>query len=138
MDPYHQVLVELYKETNGRETKQIDFIALHKKIGFYANYRDICTRLNREGWISDAPTKDFVSITHWGVAEAKKSIKAENNPEASNEVLKNEAQKAFVCAKEFSKMMEFFVDDVSAQTLSTAKIKLDEISEILAQIKSKL
>jgi hypothetical protein len=138
MDPYHQVLVELYKETNGRETKQIDFIALHKKIGFYANYSDISTRLNREGWISDAATKDFVSITHWGVAEAKKSIKAETNPEAANAELKKEAQKAYGSAKEFSILMETFVENVSAQTLSTAKIKLDEISEMLNQMKSKL
>ena len=138
MDASHQVLVELYKETNGRETKQIDFIALHKKIGFYANYRDICTRLNREGWISDAPTKDFVSITHWGVAEAKKSLKAISNPEATNDGIKKDAKRATIAAKEFSVMLESFATNPTKETLADAKKKFDEVNEILTQLKSNI
>jgi hypothetical protein len=138
MDAYHQVLVELYKNTNGRESKQIDFIALHKKVGFYANYRDICTRLNREGWISDAPTKDFVSITHWGVMEAKKSIKAELNPEASNEVVKKDAKTASIAAKEFSVMIESFGSELSKDSFADAKKKFNELKEMMTQIESNL
>jgi hypothetical protein len=138
MDAYHQILVELYKETNGRESKQIDFIALHKKAGFFASYKDICMRLNREGWISDAPTKDFVSITHWGVMEAKKSLKAESNPDASLDGLKKDARRATAAAKEFAVILESFVDEVSKDSFPSVQKKFDEIGEILDQIKSNL
>jgi hypothetical protein len=51
MDAYHKVLVKLYEETGGRETRQVDFASLLKKMGFYTAFTDILTRLNREGWI---------------------------------------------------------------------------------------
>ena len=138
MDTYKKVLVKLYEETGGRETRQVDFAALLKKMGFYTAFKDILMRLNREGWIMDAPTTDYVYITHWGAMEAKKALRNEANPETSNEAIKKEVNRAIAANKEFGVMLEEFSNDLSKENYTNTEKKFDELATILGQIKSNL
>lgn len=135
MDAYHQVLLKLYEETGGRESKAIDFVALHKKLGFYNNYRDIFERLNREGWITEAPASDYVFITHWGVMEAKKSKK--KTPEGNQELNKS-LNRTLTCAKEFVLAVEEFAKNAKAESFSEVQQKLDELNTLTNQLKTNL
>jgi hypothetical protein len=138
MDTYQKVLVKLYEETGGKETRQIDFASMLKKMGFYTSFTDILTRLNREGWITDAPTTNYVFITHWGAMEAKKALKNEAKGETKIDAVKKEITRAITTNKEFGIMLEDFTNDISNDNFANVQKKFDELATILNQIKSNL
>jgi hypothetical protein len=138
MDAYHKVLVKLYEETGGRETRQVDFASLLKKMGFYTAFTDILTRLNREGWITDAPTTNYVFITHWGAMEAKKALKNEAKPENLNESVKKEINRAVAANKELGVLLGDFGKDISKDNFTGVQKKFDELATIFNEIKSNL
>jgi hypothetical protein len=138
MDTYQKVLIKLYEETGGKETRQIDFASMLKKMGFYTAFKDILTRLSREGWITDAPTTNYVFITHWGAMEAKKALRAMAKPETSDDSVKKEVNLAIGANKELGVMLNELLEEVSKQNLMTAENKFNELATILKQIKSNL
>lgn len=124
MDAYHQVLVTLLEKTEGRDSKSIDFKDLVKKLGFHGNYPSIFGRLSEEGWIVEDVKADFVKITHWGIAEAKKSLKAE---QPAAKAVNENAAKCLAKAKEFIAAMESFAKDSSKDNLKNAESKFSEL-----------
>jgi hypothetical protein len=138
MDTYQKVLVKLYEETGGRETRQVDFASMLKKMGFYTAFTDILTRLNREGWITDAPTTNYVFITHWGAMEAKKALKSETKAENSNESVKKEIARAIAANKEFGVILDDFTKNISKDNFTGVQKKFDELATIFNEIKSNL
>ena len=138
MDTYQKVLVKLYEETNGKETRQVDFASMLKKMGFYTAFTDILTRLNREGWIADAPTTNYVFITHWGAMEAKKALRNQSNPETTNEAIKKEINRGIATSKEVSVMLEEFSGDISKENFTNTEKKFEELGAIINQIKTNL
>jgi pantothenate kinase-related protein Tda10 len=138
MDAYQKVLVKLYEETGGRETRQVDFASMLKKMGFYTSFTDILTRLNREGWITDAPTTNYVYITHWGAMEAKKALRNEVKTETSNESIKKAVNRAMAANKEFGVMLEDFIGELSKDNFANVQKKFDELATIFDEIKSNL
>jgi pantothenate kinase-related protein Tda10 len=138
MDTYQKVLVKLFEETGGRETRQVDFASMLKKMGFYTAFNDILMRLNREGWITDAPTTNYVYITHWGAMEAKKALRNEIKPETSNEAIKKEVNRAVASSKELVITLEEFSNEISKENYTNAEKKFDELATILGEIKSNL
>ena len=124
MDAYHQVLVKLLEETQGREGKAIDFKDLVKRTGYHGNYPNIFNRLSEEGWIAEDMKEDFVRITHWGVAEAKKAkAKADGVAAPTSE----RAAKCVPLAKEFITTLERFAKDASKDNLQKAQEKFSEM-----------
>ena len=124
MDAYHEVLVKLLDETKGRESKAIDFKDLVKRVGFLGNYPGIFNRLSEEGWIAEDLKADYVRITHWGVAEAKKAkAKEEGAPAPTSE----RAAKCVPLAKEFISALEVFAKDASKDNLKTLQNKFSEM-----------
>lgn len=124
MDAYHQVLVKLLEDTQGRDSKAVDFKDLVKKLGFHGNYPNIFNRLSEEGWIAEDMKADFVRITHWGVAEAKKAkSQADGVPTPTSE----RAAKCVPLAKEFIVALEKFSKDASKDNLSKAVEKFGEM-----------
>ena len=124
MDAYHQVLVKLLEETQGRDSKAVDFKDLVKQVGFHGNYPGIFNRLSEEGWIAEDVKADFVRITHWGVAEAKKAkAKAEGIAAPTSE----RAAKCVTLAKDFINAVDKFSKDASKDNLKTAVEKFDEM-----------
>jgi hypothetical protein len=138
MDTYQKVLVKLFEETGGRETRQVDFASMLKKMGFYTAFNDILMRLNREGWITDAPTTNYVYITHWGAMEAKKALRNEAKPETSNEAIKKDVNRAVASSKELVITLEEFSNEISKENYTNAVKKFDELATILGEIKSNL
>jgi hypothetical protein len=124
MDAYHQVLVKLLEETQGREGKAVDFKDLVKKVGFHGNYPNIFNRLSEEGWIAEDMKADFVRITHWGVAEAKKAkAQADGVPSPTSE----RATKCVPLAREFITALEKYARDASKDNLKIAAEKFQEM-----------
>jgi hypothetical protein len=139
LDLYHRVLQNLFEATEGKSSKTVDFKNLVKQLGFHGNYGDIFQRLSGEGWIVESPKADFVSITHWGVAEVKKSA---SNAAASgadiNAEAKRETNRASSAAKELTALLEDFARSLDKNGFSPIQKKLDELENAIAQIKKNL
>lgn len=138
MDAYQKVLVKLYEETGGKETRQVDFASMLKKMGFYTAFTDILTRLNREGWITDAPTTNYVYITHWGAMEAKKAIKNLAAPKPSNDTIKKDVNRAIAVNTELGVLLTNFTDNISKENFINLQNKFNELATIYNEIKSNL
>lgn len=124
MDAYHQVLVKLLEETQGRDSKAVDFKDLVKQVGYHGNYPGIFSRLSEEGWIAEDVKADFVRITHWGVTEAKKAkAKADGVAAPTSE----RAEKCVPLAKDFITALEKYAKDASKDNLKIAVEKFDEM-----------
>ena len=124
MDAYHQVLVKLLEETQGRDSKSIHFKDLVKSLGYHGNYPGIFKRLSEEGWIAEDMKADFVRITHWGVAEAKK---AKSQADGVAAPTSERAAKCVPLAKEFISTLERFAKDASKDNLKNAVEKFGEM-----------
>lgn len=129
MDVYHKVLIALYKITEGRDSKAVDFKDLVKKNGFHANYSNIFEYLSGEGWIAEERQADFVRITHWGIAESKKAQKGDEKTGDSDSIVKN-ANACAEAAKEFAELMENFARDGSKNNLEKAGQKFAEMETL--------
>lgn len=125
MDIYQQVIVKLYELTGGRESLAVDLKDLVKKLGFYGHYSSIFERLSQEGWVAEDRKADFVKITHWGIAAAKKAQPSEGDSDKPST-----SAKAAVCenlAKEFATLIGNFAKDASAENLKKAQNKFVEM-----------
>lgn len=133
MDVYHKVLVKLYEVTGGKDSQTVDFKDLVKGEGFLGNYSDIFDMLSSQGWIADAPKPNYVSITHWGVSEAKKS--ANGAPDDSQEIQKN-ATRLVNQVKQLVSITDDFVADVSTKKFGEVEKTFDEIKATIAKLKN--
>lgn len=133
MDVYHKVLVKLYEVTEGRDTQTVDFKDLVKTAGFLGNYGEIYDMLNSQGWISESNKPDFVSITHWGVSEAKKS--AGGAPDDSQTV-KKEANRLVNQSKELASLVEEFAADTSKDKFEKVGKIYEELAVTIARLKN--
>lgn len=124
MDAYHEVLVKLLEVTEGKVTKSVDFRDLVKKIGFHGNYPNIFERLNQEGWIAEDMKADFVKITIWGIAEAKRALGVASG---TQKITSESATKCVAIAKEFISTLERFASDSSKDNLKKAEDKFSEL-----------
>lgn len=135
MDVYHQVLLKLNEATGGKDSKTIDFRDLVKKMGFIGHYNDIFERLNREGWIIETAKADFVSMTHWGVAEAKRSL-------GSDGVKKEEQRRAInrmaTATRELAGLLENFAAELANEDFPAIEQKFSELENLFIQAKNKL
>ncbi|MGI8469051.1 MAG: hypothetical protein ACR2N3_11440 [Pyrinomonadaceae bacterium] len=136
MDVYHQVLHKLNEVTGGKQSKAVDFKDLVKKMGFHAHYSDIFERLNHEGWIIETAKADFVSISHWGVAEVKKNSAA-GGGESSGE-LRREVGRTMTAARELAALLENFSSELSKKDFTAVEQKFNELQSLFTQTKNKL
>jgi hypothetical protein len=136
MDVYHKVLLELNEATGGSGSKSVNFKDLVKKMGFHGNYNDIFERLNRESWIIETAKADFVTISHWGVAEAKKSLAGDGT--AAQIELRRAVNKTVASAKELAGLLETFSAELSKDDFAPVEQKFHELQTLFAQTKGKL
>lgn len=137
LNVYHKVLQKLCEATEGKSSKAVDFKNLVKQMGFHGNYTDIFQRLSGEGWIVESPKPDFVSITHWGVAEVKKSASPPAVVDTNTEA-KREANKAASATKELTVLLEEFALNPDKNNFPPVERKFDELQSALAQIRKNL
>ena len=135
MDVFHKVLARIYQISGGRETQEVDLIELLKKEGFYANRDNIKDQMSTEGWITDAARPGYVRITHWGLAEAKKSSgggkKQENGIGPQIDKLKTSAHELTVSIDELGK-------NTTAKSLKSVEKHLTDMNGVVSEIKDKL
>lgn len=136
IDVYHKVLQSLYETTGGKDSKAINFKDLVKKLGFTGHYQEIFARLSGEGWIVETAKPDFVCITHWGVAEAKKAPSSETAD--SNAETRREANKAVASARELSLLLDEFAQSTGKENFAPVEKKFEELQNIINQIKKNL
>ena len=137
LNVYHKVLQQLCEATEGKSSKAVDFKNLVKQMGFHGNYADIFQRLSGEGWIVESPKPDFVSITHWGVAEAKKSASSAGSSNTNAEI-KREANRAAAASKELTTLFEEFAQNVDKDNFPPIEKKFEELQAAVAQIRKNL
>ncbi len=134
MDTYHKVLIKLLEATEGRETKPVDFRELVKQTGFLGNYPNIFEQLSQEGWIAEDRKADYVRITHWGISEAKKTLKSEGAAPASATSTEN-SQKCLTTSKEFTVLLEAFAKKPAKSGLKDLEKKFSELEASFAAAK---
>lgn len=135
MDVYHRVLVKLFEETGGSDSKAVDFGDLVKRMKFHANYTNIFKELSVQGWIVETGKVDWVRLTHWGIEEAKKS---QGDGADSNQEIKKDFNKLLSEARELVGLVETLSNDGTKENLSIVEKKNSQINAIIAEIKSKL
>lgn len=135
MDVYHRVLVKLFEETGGSDSKAVDFGDLVKRMKFHANYTNIFKELSVQGWIVETGKVDWVRLTHWGIEEAKKS---RTDGAVGNQETKKEFNKLLSEARELVGLVETLSNDGTKDNLSVVERKSSQINAIIAEIKSKL
>lgn len=133
MDVYHKVLSRIYELSGGRETEDVDLVELTKADGFFSNIENIRGHLSTEGWVTDAPRKGNVRITHWGIAEVKRARNAETG---STEPAERQASRLLADAKAFVIEIEEFASDPEAKHMSVLEKRLAAISETMSRIRS--
>ncbi len=125
MDVYQKVLVKLLDVTEGKDSKSVDFKDLVRKMGLHGNYPAVFERLSQESWIIEDRKADFVKISHWGIAEAKKIIGVESGE--SEKAVSPNATKCATSAKEFANLLDNFAKDASKDNLAKLENKFSDL-----------
>lgn len=135
MDVYHKVLTRVYELSEGRDSVDVDLSDVTKKEGFFPSIDDITHFLAGESWVTETPRKYVVRITHWGAAEAKKTLS--NTPDKALAVTKD-SNKTLAETKEFVIMLEEFATGPSSAKLDVIEKRYAEIGVILERIRSNI
>lgn len=73
LDVFHHVLSRLLEVAGGNPKKMVSIVDVLRQEKLYGSADTILTRLHSEGWIADAPTKDHVYVTTWGIEELQRA-----------------------------------------------------------------
>lgn len=135
MDVFHKVLARIYEISGGRETQEVDLIELLKKEGFYANRDSIKDMLSTEGWITDSARPNHVRITHWGMAEAKKTLAGADQQENG---IGRQVERLKSAARDLSTSVDEFGKNSTAEALKSVETSLGEINGVVSELKKKI
>ncbi len=133
MDVYHKVLTKIYSITDGRENADVDLAELLKKEGFFPSIDDIRTYMSSESWIAETNRTNIIRITHWGVAEAKRSLS--NAPDKAK-LIEKESARLISAVRELLVMAEELSGSPSEDKLKPIDDKMSESSSIVNRIRS--
>lgn len=134
MDAYHKILVNVLELTGGKESVDVDLVALTKREGYFPSLDEIVNHLKSEGWVTES-RPNIVKITHWGVAEAKKAGSV--RPDAARSV-ERDSKKLLAETREFSVVVEEFIADPSNDRFKAVAKKFTEIESLVAEIRNTL
>lgn len=133
MDVYHKVLTKIYSISDGREYADVDLAELLKKEGFFPSIDDIRTYMSSESWIAETDRTNIIRITHWGVAEAKRSL---SNAPDKNKLIEKESARLISAARELLVMAEELAGSPSEDKLTPIDDKISESTAIASRIRS--
>ncbi len=132
MNVYQKVLVRLFKEAGGRDSKAIYLKDILKDMGFFPSYSDILSQMSHDGWVTETSRSGEVKLTHWGIREAKNLNKG--GTDNSREIGRI-ADKLRTEAKLFGVMIEELVEEVSPENFASAEKKLASVGKALEGLK---
>ena len=135
MDAYHKVLVKIYEITGGKDSVDVDFADLLKKEGFFPSIEDIKSYLSSESWIAETSRVNIVRITHWGVAEAKRSLSNAPDPKTA---IEKETRTLVNAAKDLALMAEELSGAPAKDKVKAIEAKLSAIGEMVEKVKANL
>jgi len=135
MDVYHKVLTRLFKDSGGKDSVKMDMAEILKQEGFYPSLEEITAHMIGESWIAATETRNIVKITHWGAAEAKKTLS--NAPDNSREVEKD-SKRLISAAKEFVVMMEEFAGEPTRPRLTLIEKRCSELGELVSRVRANM
>jgi hypothetical protein len=69
LDVFHQVLKRLYDLAGGNPRQMVSVVDVLKQEKLFGSAEMILNKLHSEGWVTDAPTRDHVYVTTWGIEE---------------------------------------------------------------------
>jgi len=76
LDVFHQVLARLLEVAGGSPRQMVPIVDVLKQEKLFGSVDMILNKLHSEGWIADAPKKDHVFVTTWGIEEVRKTAAA--------------------------------------------------------------
>ena len=135
MDVFHKVLTRIYELSGGRETQEVDLIEILKAEGFYPSRDSIKNHLSTESWIIDSGRPDHVRITHWGMAEAKRTLA---DPNAAGQGIDRYTTRLLKAARDFSIEIGEFVAKPNDSTIRPVEDRISEMTTLLSKIKDQL
>lgn len=135
MDVYHKVLTKLFTMTGGKDSVDIDLAELLKKEGFFPSMDNIRDYLSTESWIAETNRKNIIRITHWGVAEAKRTLS--NTPDRIKHVEKDSKQLVGLL-KECLVMTEEFSSSPTEDKIPAIEERLSQIKALIERIKNNI
>ncbi|MEJ7847007.1 MAG: hypothetical protein WKF92_02845 [Pyrinomonadaceae bacterium] len=133
MDVYHKILTKIFELAGGKETGEVDMKELLKREGFFPSIDSISSHLLAESWITETPRRDFVKLTHWGIAEARKALS--QTPDLGQEVTKN-TNRLIAASREFAVMLEEFAGSTSPDQFKTIEKRFSNMASTLEKIKA--
>jgi hypothetical protein len=133
MNAYQEIIIKLYEATGGKDNKSTDLKEIVKKAGLLGNYPNIYSFLCEEGWVAEDSKQDYVRITQWGVAEAKKAqtpVSEEEKAAGAN------AKILATVAKDLSDLSASYASSPNDENLKRVVAKFGELETALNQAKS--
>ena len=131
MDVFHKILLLIYEMTGGRENTQVDLTDLLKREGFLASIDSINDHLLGEGWLTGTDRQYVVKMTHWGVAEAKRTLS--DTPDTDS-VISKEAARLLSSTRELVIMLEEFSASPSKARFGVVEKRFGDIGGIVKKI----
>ena len=135
MDVFHKVLLKIYDITGGRESQEVDFIELLKQEGFYPSRDSISNHLSTEGWITDSARPGHIRITHWGMAEVKKTMA---DPTGAGQGIDRHTTRLLSATRDFSIVIGEFVSKPNPESIKPVEERFSEIGGLLEKIRKQL
>lgn len=137
LDVFHQVLSKLLETAGGNPKKMVSATDVLKQEKLFGSAEMILNRLHSEGWITDAPAKDHVFVTVWGIEELERVARpgpsaaaASRAPEPKNAAaLREAAEKARGLATLLEELATGAGGGTPAQRKAKAKKSLGALSE---------
>lgn len=135
MDVFHKVLNRIHKGSGGKETVKVDLGEILKQEGFFPSRDEIAGHMIKEGWITTADSQYTVFITHWGIAEAKKTLK--NVPDNSRGIEKDSGQ-MISSAREFVVVVEEFAGNPTKTGMKLVEKHHADLGALVLRVKEQL
>jgi hypothetical protein len=73
LDVFHQVLKRLSDTAGGNPRQMVSIVDVLKQEKLFGSIDMILNKFHTEGWIAEAPTKDHVYVTTWGIDEVRRA-----------------------------------------------------------------
>jgi pyruvate/2-oxoglutarate dehydrogenase complex dihydrolipoamide acyltransferase (E2) component len=73
LDVFHQILAKVHELAGGNPRQMVSIVDVLKQEKLFGSAEMILDKLQSEGWVADAPKKDHVFVTTWGIEEVRRS-----------------------------------------------------------------
>ena len=131
MDVFHKILVKAFEAAGERENAQIDLKDLLKREGFFSNIDSINEHLCGEGWAAATDRQYVVKLTHWGIAEARRTLS--DAPDTAS-IISKDAGRLLSSARELVVMLEEFSAEPSKDKFKNVEKRFGDIDGIVKKI----